>query len=157
MLKTGQLGTDTVYPDTAPTSLYTAAVHHTTPAKVNSRFFTVNFTAEAEHFYHGGPGILDTGSDISIVPLSHLHADAVKLLKSFDETRNVTGVGGKLPISGFFDAKVQLGELTLPKVRFMVADADIPCLLGLNIIEHDLVDEFAVHYSQKLVKCQRFV
>ena len=146
------MGTDTVYPVPALTSLYTAAVHHTTPAKVRSRFFTVNFTAEADNFFHGGPGILDTGSDISIVPMSQLNSDAVKMLKKFERPRDISGVGGKVSIVGFFDARVQLGELDLPTVRFMVVDANFPCLLGLDVIEHDLVDEFAVSFRQKVVK-----
>ena len=102
-------------------------------------------------FYYSGPAILDCGSNISVLPASHLNPDILAVLKKDPKMVEISGVGGKVSTIGHFTAKLKLGQLELPKVKFLVADQNTPCLLGQNIIYHEGLSGFEVDYRQKFV------
>ena len=105
----------------SPSSLYTATnSHHANPTQNDSLFFHVNFFAKSKLFYHGGPAILDTGSNVTVVPLKQLQQKVVAQIGKITKTSNISGVGGKLQVVGYFDAELQLGDLVLPSIRFFV-------------------------------------
>ena len=130
---TGQTGSDPVFPTGSPTSLYI----YTSPTTFNtqtphqrSTFFNIDFTAKSDLITFTGPGILDSGSNVTVLPVKSLSPHAKSQLVKSNTQGNIDGVGGRTPVLGHFDATLHAGTLVLPNIRFLVVDQDIPCLLG---------------------------
>ena len=140
-----------VFDTGGPTSLYNSALtHHANPTQ-NPYFFHVEFTAKSDTFSHTGPAILDTGSNVTVIPIKQLQPSMAALVTKCTTSSNISGVGGKLQVVGHLDAKLQLGDLELPDTRFLVVDQDIPCLLGQNVLTHELLTGFKVDFQSKSV------
>ena len=123
-----------------PTPTYSMPVQH-------SPF--VNVTIQSNVFNLDLPGILDSGSTVTLIPINLLTEDEVKNLDHTDiKVRGVTP--GFSPIIGKAVVDITLGSSAVfPNTEVFITKSTIPILIGTNVIKHDSVIKLEIDYVQR--------
>ena len=93
--------------------------------------------------------LLDSGSEISIIPRSLLNADQIRSLKTTSVPIN--GVTGKSDDNYYFTATITIGHLSFRLLRFHVIDSSIPVIIGNNVLKHPSIRSLTINHEKRNV------
>ena len=121
----------------SPTPTYSLPVQHSpfVNVKIQSNVFNLEL-----------PGILDSGSTVTLIPINLLTEDEVKNLDHTDiKVRGVTP--GFSPIIGKAVVDITLGSSAVfNNTEVFITKSNIPILIGTNVIKHESVTKLEINY-----------
>ena len=119
-------------------------------------FTHVKFTADVAKFSISAIGLIDSGSNVNLIPANLLTPEFLKTLPPSSTT--VNGVGGANSMRGEFVADVTVGQARFDQVRFLVApESKLPILLGNPLLKHETVTKYEVDRDAKKIVFTRNV
>ena len=129
----------------SPTPSYSLPVQHS--PFVNVKIVSNVFNLEL-------PGIIDSGSTVTLIPTNLLTEEHLKNLDQTDiKVRGVTP--GFSPIIGKAVVDITLGTSVFTNVEVFVTKSAIPILIGTNVIKHESITKLEINYAKRRMVLHR--
>ena len=121
-----------------------------------SPFVDIHFTGA--NFSFSEVGMLDSGSTTVIIPYSRLPKKAISAMAK--PQTEVNGIGGYIDIVGEINCSITLGKNSspaFPDLTVLITTANIPILIGQNVLDHGSLEFYTVYNKSSTVKFHRIL